>query len=104
MSAHHKKVNLVIPSELGEVRRIQCDVKEALAAAHFDERDLFSVELALEEALVNAIKHGNQLQPEKKVRVIYSVSSERFDIQIEDEGEGFIPEEVPDPTLPENLA
>ena len=74
------------------------------AAAHFDERDLFSVELALEEALVNAIKHGNQLQPEKKVRVAYSVSSERFDILIEDEGEGFCPDDVPDPTLPENLA
>lgn len=104
MTTSQHTVDLVIPSELGEVRRIQSDIKEALASAHFDEKDLFSVELALEEALVNAIKHGNQLHPEKKVRVQYSVSPERFDITIEDEGEGFCPDDVPDPTLPENLS
>lgn len=104
MPAKPTSVDLTIPSELGEVRRIQSDVKEALAAAHFDEKELFSIELALEEALVNAIKHGNQLQPEKNVRVVYSVTPERFDIRIEDEGDGFDPGDVPDPTLPENLA
>lgn len=103
MTAEPLHVELVIPSDLGEVRRIQSDIKEALAAAHFDEKDLFAVELALEEALVNAIKHGNQLQPEKKVRVSYTVRPDRFDIRIEDEGVGFCPREVPDPTLPENL-
>jgi serine/threonine-protein kinase RsbW len=103
MSAKRKNVDLVIPSDLAEVRRIQCDVKEALAAAHFDERDLFSVELALEEALVNAIKHGNQLDPEKKVLVQYAIDDKCFHIRIEDEGDGFCPEDVPDPTLPENL-
>ncbi|CAN5316558.1 ATP-binding protein [soil metagenome] len=97
-------VDFVIPSELSEVRRIQGDVKEALTAARFDEKDLFSIELALEEALVNAIKHGNQLDPDRKVRVQYSISPSRFDIRIEDEGEGFNPGDVPDPTLPENLA
>ncbi len=96
-------VDLVIPSELGEVRRIQSDVKEALAAAHFDEKDLFSVELALEEALVNAIKHGNQLDSDKKVHVQYSIDDKAFNIRIEDEGEGFCVDDVPDPTLPENI-
>ncbi len=62
MTAKATSIELVIPSELGQVRRIQSDVKEALAAAHYDESALFAVELALEEALVNAIKHGNQLQ------------------------------------------
>jgi serine/threonine-protein kinase RsbW len=103
MPANPRHVDLVIQSDLAEVRRIQSDVKDALAAAHFDEKDLFSVELALEEALVNAIKHGNQLQPEKKVRVQYSIDDKRFHIRIEDEGEGFCPDEVPDPTLPENI-
>jgi serine/threonine-protein kinase RsbW len=96
--------DFTIPSDLGEVRRVQGDIKDALAAAAFDEKDLFSIELALEEALVNAIKHGNQLDPDRKVRVQYQVSPERFEIRIEDEGDGFNPEEVPDPTLPENLA
>jgi len=103
MPATATTIDLVIPSELGEVRRIQSDVKEALAAAHFDERDLFSVELALEEALVNAIKHGNQLDAEKMVRVRYTIDDIAFNIRIEDEGDGFCVDDVPDPTLPENI-
>jgi serine/threonine-protein kinase RsbW len=98
------QTDLVVPSELAEVRRIQGDVKDALAAAAYSDNELFSVELALEEALVNAIKHGNQLDPDRKVRVAYSITPERFDIRIEDEGDGFDPCDVPDPTLPENLA
>ncbi|MGE3808509.1 MAG: ATP-binding protein, partial [Gemmataceae bacterium] len=51
----------------------------------------------------NAIKHGNQLCPEKCVHISYHVACERCDIQIEDEGNGFDPAELPDPTDPENL-
>jgi serine/threonine-protein kinase RsbW len=88
---------------LEEVRHVQAEIKEALQANRFDDRDLFSVELALEEALVNAIKHGNQLDPGKRVLVRYEVTPERCEIRIEDEGPGFNPADVPDPTLPENL-
>ena len=59
--------------------------------------------MALEEALVNAIKHGNQLDRAKSVRVNYHVSPDRFDVQITDEGPGFDPVDVPDPTAPENI-
>lgn len=92
-----------IISRLDEVRQVQADIKDALAAQSFDDRDQFSIELALEEALVNAIKHGNQLDPGKKVLVRYEITGDRFDIRIEDEGPGFNPGDVPDPTAPENL-
>ena len=72
-------------------------------SSRFGDRDLFSIELALEEALVNAIKHGNQLDPDKRVFVRYEIAGDRFDIRIEDEGPGFNPCDVPDPTSPENL-
>src|SRR5262249_10225277 len=102
MTEHRIAVDRTIPSDLAEVRRIQNEVRDALESSRYGERDMFHIELALEEALVNAIKHGNQLDPAKQVRVSYSISAERFEIRIEDEGGGFDPADVPDPTLPEN--
>ena len=93
---------LVIPSDTAEARRIQDEIERLLQPA-CSERDLFSIKLALEEALVNAIKHGNQYDRNKKVEVAYSVQGDRFTIHITDEGEGFDPADVPDPTAIENL-
>ena len=103
MSAEYFAADVVIHSDLGEAHVLAAQVEDALHACHYVEHDIFSIRLALEEALVNAIKHGNQLDPDKRVSVSYQISPERFDIRITDEGEGFNPEEVPDPTLPENI-
>ncbi|MBY0459217.1 MAG: ATP-binding protein [Gemmataceae bacterium] len=103
MSATPTATELSIPSDLGEARRVQSLIEEALQASAYSEHDIFSIKLAIEEALVNAIKHGNQLDPDKRVFVVYSVTHERFDIRITDEGPGFNPEDVPDPTAIENL-
>ena len=103
MSATTISTDLTIPSDLGEARRVQTEIEEALQACAYNDTDIFSIKLALEEALVNAIKHGNQMDPDKKVSVSYQITSNRFDITITDQGPGFNPEEVPDPTLPENI-
>jgi serine/threonine-protein kinase RsbW len=95
-------VEVAIPSDLTEARRLQDDIERALDSHRYDEREIFSIRLALEEALVNAIKHGNQLDRNKKVRVHYRVKLDRFDIRIMDEGKGFNPEDVPDPMAVEN--
>lgn len=92
-----------LPSDLGDARRLQEEIEEALQSCRYGERDIFSIRLALEEALVNAIKHGNQMDPTKRVSGHYTVTSERFDILIRDEGPGFDVGDVPDPTAPENL-
>ncbi|QEL20402.1 ATP-binding protein [Limnoglobus roseus] len=97
------KVAETLPTELAEVRRVQSDIKDALQANGFGERDMFHIELAMEEALVNAMKHGNQLDTDKAVQLHYTVTPEQFDVRIEDEGGGFNPDDVPDPTVPENL-
>ena len=91
-----------IPSDLDEARRVQ-EAIEAVVKTGFDEHEAFAVKMAVEEALVNAIKHGNQMDPDKSVRVRYTLGPERFDVRITDEGPGFNPEDVPDPTAPENL-
>jgi serine/threonine-protein kinase RsbW len=97
--AHH----VVIPSDPAEARRVQGHIEQLLIAATCHDHDLFSIKLALEEALVNAIKHGNQYDRNKKVEVAYDVQGNRFLIHITDEGEGFDPADVPDPTAVENL-
>ena len=103
MSANQHSGDFDIPSDLGEARRVQDEIAEALQACQYTEHESFAIKLALEEALVNAIKHGNQLVYEKRVRGSYRVTVERFDVRIVDEGPGFNPEDVPDPTLPENI-
>jgi len=92
----------VIPSDLEAARRLQEEIETVVKSA-FEEHEAFAIKMAVEEALVNAIKHGNQMDPDKSVRVYYCLGPERFDVRITDEGPGFNPDDVPDPTAPENL-
>lgn len=96
-------VDVIIPSDPAEARRIQDEIEQLLQARPISEHDIFSIKLALEEALVNAIKHGNQMDRTKKVRIAYQLHADRFDVQITDDGCGFDPGDVPDPTAFENL-
>jgi serine/threonine-protein kinase RsbW len=92
-----------ISSDPVEARRVQDDIEQLLAGSRASDHDIFSIRLALEEAIVNAIKHGNQLDRAKHVHIAYRVSPDRFDVRITDEGPGFDPTDVPDPTAVENL-
>jgi serine/threonine-protein kinase RsbW len=96
-------IELELRSDLAEVPLLQDHIAELLKARRFAQKDIFGIRLALEEALVNAIKHGNRLDPQKRVRVTYRVTTRRFEIAIADEGPGFQPERVADPLAPENL-
>lgn len=69
----------------------------------YSECDVFAIKLALEEALTNAVKHGNANDPAKHVTVRYSVTPEKAIVIVRDEGEGFLPEAVPDCTCAERL-
>src|SRR5262245_24418022 len=94
---------VAIPSDASEARRVQETIESQMKDNQFSDKEIFCIKLALEDALINAIKHGNRFDRAKKVHIAYSVSPERFDILIKDEGTGFDPEEVPDPTAVENL-
>jgi serine/threonine-protein kinase RsbW len=71
--------------------------------AGFDDEDLMKIGMAVRESVVNAVVHGNRYSSNKKVRFSISQTPERFTIRIADQGEGFDPEELPDPLAPENL-
>jgi serine/threonine-protein kinase RsbW len=76
---------------------------QQLEGQHWGQHDIFGVHLAVEEALVNAIMHGNRLDANKQVRVVCLMWPNRVRIEISDEGRGFSPQAVPDPTCPERL-
>ncbi len=95
--------SVVIDSDTAQGQRIQSDIVTLAQTCEFSEPELFAIRLAVEEALVNAIKHGNGSDPSKKVRIEYEIDPEQVRIRIEDEGPGFDPDDVPDPTDPEFL-
>ena len=74
-----------------------------LKANNFSEDDIFAVHLALEEAFINAVNHGNKMDPEREVKIEYSVGADKVEISMTDEGRGFDPDVVPDPRYGENL-
>ncbi|MFH1919526.1 MAG: ATP-binding protein [Planctomycetota bacterium] len=93
----------VIPSETGAGAPILQEILDQLEKQAWIQHDVFSIHLAMEEALVNAIRHGNRLDPGKQVHVACRVNPEMIRIEITDEGEGFDPSSVPDPTDPAHI-
>ena len=96
-------LEITIPSDTSEARRVQDVFEQGLQNVKAPDKDVFCIRLALEEALVNAIKHGNQMEITKKVIIKYTLDADVFEIMISDEGPGFDPNDVPDPTDIENL-
>jgi len=71
--------------------------------AGFDESARFGIQLAFDEAIANAIVHGNERRADAVIRITYRISPEAIQLSIADEGTGFDPSSVPDPTEDENL-
>ncbi|PIE01268.1 MAG: ATP-binding protein [Acidobacteria bacterium] len=69
----------------------------------FSEDDRYWTWLAIQEALNNAVRHGNKMEADKQVTFRIDMVDESLIIQVKDQGEGFDPESIPDPTAPDNL-
>ena len=93
-----------IPSTLADAKIPEQHIISDIEECGYDEDSTFAIKLALEEAMTNAVRHGNCGDPGKKIVVRYAVSPERVAIAIRDEGEGFRPCSVPDPTHPDRLS
>jgi len=92
-----------LPSERGVSRLVTDELLEQLGRHGWSPSDIFAIHLAAEEAIVNAIVHGNKLDPAKQVQVSCEVGPELVRIRITDQGAGFDPAQVPDCTLEERL-
>jgi len=95
--------SIVVDSKSSAVVEVCNEILAKLKENNFDKDDIFAVHLTLEEAFLNAVKHGNKNDPSKKVKIDYSVNSEKVEITITDEGTGFEPESVDDPRLGKGL-
>ena len=97
------KANLVLASRFDNIEVAERVLLDLCRRAGLDSDDDYWLVTALREALANAIRHGNDQDPARHVRVAYVVDDSTVTITVEDEGEGFDPKKIPDPTDPENL-
>ncbi len=102
-SGSHWVVRRSIPSRTDAGAELMNELLEKLEQCEWIQQHIFGVNLAVEEALVNAIKHGNHEDAAKKVHIEFRLTDDYFYARIADEGQGFDPAEVPDPCADENL-
>lgn len=92
-----------LPSVSADVAPFLDAIVEELERRSWDGGDVFAIRLALDEAVANAIEHGNRRDPSKKIILTAEICGERILVSIQDEGPGFHVDAVKDPTLAENL-
>jgi serine/threonine-protein kinase RsbW len=85
------------------VSEVEATAEKFAAEAGLDEDERFRVTMAVREAAVNAVLHGNEYDPAKKITVSFENTGEKLVITIADEGKGLDPDTLPDPLAPENL-
>lgn len=94
---------IVVPSELAAAKRPEQYILEEVQRCGYTDEAVFGIKLSLEEAMTNAVRHGNRSDKNKRVTVRYAVTPRRTVIMIADEGPGSLFDALPDPTRPENL-
>jgi serine/threonine-protein kinase RsbW len=94
---------LKIESTINNLRVVENAIDEVMTEIGITEEYYGKILVSTLEAVNNAIMHGNRYQKDKIVDVEISYKNERLKIKISDQGKGFVPEEVPDPTIPQNI-
>jgi serine/threonine-protein kinase RsbW len=94
---------MVVPNDLRSAKKTEDRIMAELARCGYDADTTFAIKLSLEEAITNAVKHGNGNDPLKHITVRFHINGCRTVIAVRDEGAGFALESVPDPTADENL-
>jgi serine/threonine-protein kinase RsbW len=103
MSTESSRFHLAVGSRFENIEIVQVVLNDALERFGLEEDSRHWIDLAVREAVANAIKHGNQEDPAKRVEVEVELSGSDLTIQVFDEGGGFQPESLGDPLAPENL-
>ena len=101
--AEEKKTLIEIPSQIKNIRKVSSEILESLSPYRLDENTLFDIRLCTEEAVRNAVVHGNRSNEKLRVKVSYWIDNNKLNIEVEDEGDGFNPDTIPDPTGNNNI-
>ncbi|HZQ23662.1 MAG TPA: ATP-binding protein [Terriglobales bacterium] len=99
----HKQVSYTLDSTLETVNNAEETASRMAAEAGFGDEDVMKISMAVREAAVNAVLHGNAYDPGKKVTLAFERTSDDLVITIRDQGKGLDPSKIPDPLAPENL-
>ena len=97
------RVSYTLDSTLDSVNHAESKAQEVAARVGFNEDDQYNIAMAVREAAVNAVLHGNARDPQKKFFVAYETTEDALVITITDQGPGLDPGALPDPLAPENL-
>jgi len=97
------KCDKTIPSDLDAGHASIEELMNALESAGWEGRDVFHIQMAIEEAVVNAIEHGNKRDASKEVHILFVVNSDFAEMTVSDQGAGFDHQNVADPTEEERL-
>lgn len=94
---------IVVTNDLRSAKEPEERILAEVQRCGYDPDTIFAIKLAFEEAITNAVKHGNRNDKSKQITIRYHIDHDRVILAIRDQGQGFAPETVPDPTLAENL-
>jgi serine/threonine-protein kinase RsbW len=94
---------LSLPSRIDTVAKAANAVADFVSRSGISEEAAFGIDMAVREAVTNAVVHGNEQDEQKAVELTLKSSPEAVEITVHDQGQGFNPEEVPDPTESENI-
>lgn len=98
------EATISVTNEPESIRTAEAQVVEAIQRHDYPKASLFAIRLSLHEAMSNAFRHGHsKLPPLTPLHLFYRVRPDKIVLAVEDQGPGFDPEAVPDPTLEENL-
>jgi serine/threonine-protein kinase RsbW len=97
----YKKIN--IESKVGNLRIVENAIDETTNVIGISKDNYGKILVSAMEAVNNAILHGNKSDPEKIVVIEINYKGTELEIKVSDQGSGFSPEKVPDPTAPENI-
>ena len=92
-----------LESEIDSLAKVETIIDELKEQFQIPDDIYGNILVAITEGVNNAIRHGNKLDPEKKVDFSFEYTEKEYLFKIQDKGSGFNPDSIPDPTLPENL-
>lgn len=97
------RVSYTLDSSLASINAAEETAQKVAAQAGFDDDESQKISMAVREAAVNAVLHGNAYDPKKKITLAFESTRKALVITITDQGKGLDPNNIPDPLAPENL-
>ena len=97
------RLSLTLSSTMESVSQVEAAADKLAGEAGLDEDERFHVTMAVREAALNAVLHGNEYDPAKQITVTLENTGKSLVFTVTDQGKGLDPQTLPDPLAPENL-